>query len=111
MNIPENRKSILEKALELTTKDRRDVYGHPFDDFGKTSIMTFPIRDAIRDKKIDPRLGHALYMVQVKISRLLSQPDHIDSLVDAAGYLNTYDMVLAMMEQEGINPYTGESTR
>ena len=98
--------TILEKALELTTGDRQRAYGHPADDFGKVAQMTRPIIQAVYEGKIDPRLGHSLYMVQVKIARLLNTPDHYDSIVDGAGYFNTYGMVVERMvvEQETFCP-------
>jgi len=81
---------ILEEAKKLTTVNRQDVYGHPLHDFTKVSEMTKPILDS----DIDPALKHALYMIQVKVSRLLNTPDHLDSIVDIAGYANTYAMIL-----------------
>ena len=91
--------SILNKALELTTGDRQNVYGHPADDFRKVAQMTRPIITAIYEGMIDPRLGHSLYMIQVKVARLLNTPDHYDSIVDIAGYANTYGMVSEAIEK------------
>ena len=88
--------NILEEAQKLTTQDRQSVYGHPADDFKKVAVMTQPILDS----NIDPRLKHNLYMIQVKIARLLNTPDHIDSVIDIAGYANTYGMILDRDEQE-----------
>ena len=88
--------NILNEANKLTSDDRQEVYGHPADDFKKVVIMARPILDA----DIDPTLKHALYMIQVKIARLLNTPDHIDSVVDIAGYANTYGMILEKKEQE-----------
>lgn len=81
---------ILEEAQKLTKIDRQGVYGHPLDDFRRVSHMAEPILAS----NIDPALKHALYMIQVKISRLLNTPDHLDSVVDIAGYANTYAMAL-----------------
>lgn len=91
--------SILDKALNLTTGDRQKSYGHPADDFGKVAQMTKPIIAAIYEGRIDPRLGHSLYMVQVKIARLLNTPNHMDSIIDGAGYFNTYGMVNEVIEK------------
>ena len=49
--------------------------------------------------KIDPKLKHALYMIQVKVARLLNSPEHVDSIVDIAGYANTYNMILERMKE------------
>jgi len=87
---------ILQEADKLTNSDRQSVYGHPSDDFAKVSAMTAPIVAS----KVDPRLKHALYMMQVKIARLLNTPNHIDSVIDIAGYANTYAMILEKMEKE-----------
>lgn len=88
--------NILEEAHKLTNVDRQDIYGHPADDFAKVAAMTAPIMAA----DIDPRLKHALYMVQVKVARLLNTPKHIDSVIDLAGYANTYAMVLDAIQKE-----------
>jgi hypothetical protein len=87
---------ILEAAAKLTSEDRQKVYGHPADDFAKVAQMTEPILKS----NIDSRLKHALYMAQVKIARLLNTPDHMDSVIDLAGYANTYAMVLKRIKTE-----------
>ncbi len=81
--------TILEEAQKLTSEDRQEVYGHPADDFKKVAQMTKPILES----NIDPRLKHALYMIQVKVARLLNTPYHRDSIIDIAGYANTYSMI------------------
>lgn len=91
-------KTILDEAARITSQDRQEVYGHPIDDFGKVAKMTQPIIES----DIDPRLKHALYMIQVKIARLLNTPDHIDSIVDIAGYANTYSMVRHEMNERSL---------
>jgi len=88
--------SMLEEAAELTSKDRQKVYGHPINDFTKIAALTKPILDS----DIDPRLKHALYMIQVKVARLLNTPDHYDSILDIAGYANTYNMVVEKLREE-----------
>ncbi len=51
---------------------------------------------------IDPKFGgaehHALYMVLVKLQRLVVTPGHRDSIVDGAGYFRTYEKVREMKE-------------
>lgn len=81
--------NILEEANQYTRDDRQAIYGHPINDFGKVTRMAEPILES----DIDPRLKHALYMIQVKVARLLQTPGHRDSIVDIAGYANTYSMV------------------
>lgn len=88
--------NILDEANKLTSEDRQKVYGHPINDFTKVTTMAQPILDS----EIDPRLKHALYMIQVKVARLLNTPDHIDSVVDIAGYAKTYGMVLQELQKQ-----------
>ena len=88
--------SILDEAQKLTSKDRQDVYGHPIYAFKNIAHMSEPINNS----DIDPALKHALTMIQVKIARLLTTPDHIDSIVGIAGYANTYAMVLERLNNE-----------
>jgi hypothetical protein len=82
--------TILDEAASLVDGDREATYGHPADDFAR-------VTQAARALEIDPRTGplhHALYMVLLKISRLVNTPDHHDSIVDGAGYFRTYEKVL-----------------
>lgn len=92
--------NILQEADKLTSKDRQEVYGHPADDFAKVASMVQPILES----KIDPRLKHALYMIQVKVARLLNTPNHTDSVIDIAGYANTYAMILEKDKKDGNTP-------
>jgi hypothetical protein len=101
-----NNMDILSEARRLTNVDRQNVYGHPADDFKKIAIMTQPILKS----DIEPELKHALYMCQVKIARLLSTPYHIDSVIDLAGYANTYAMILERIKQK-VKPNETTGTR
>lgn len=82
--------NILEEAQKIVNGDRQQAYGHPSQDFANIAKMAEPILES----DLTPELKHALYMVQVKISRLLNTPEHRDSLVDIAGYVMTYEMIL-----------------
>jgi hypothetical protein len=87
------------KAQNLVNKTRQKVYGHPYDDFGKVVQLTKPILDS----DLDPRLKHSLYMLMVKIARLLNSPDHADSIIDAHGYINCYEMILECINKRTKN--------
>ena len=84
-------KTCLQIADSLVDGDRQAAYGHPADDFAK-------VTGAAKALGIDPANGgplhHALYMVLVKMSRLIETPNHRDSIVDGCGYFRTYEKVL-----------------
>lgn len=81
--------TILDEAEEAVIR-RGGKYGHPAEDFSR-------VTGAARALKLYPNDGpkeHALYMILVKIARLIETPDHHDSLVDIAGYARNYEMIL-----------------
>lgn len=93
--------SILDEAKALVDGDRQDVYGHPALDFTAVSkaagaLGVNPAGFGGADEKT-MALHHALYMVLVKIQRLVQSPSHRDSVVDGAGYFYTYQKVLDRM--------------
>jgi hypothetical protein len=67
--------------------DRQAQYGHPLDNFQTTADLW----SVVLGKTVTPE-HVALCMVQVKIARELHKPKR-DNLVDAIGYLLTYDAV------------------
>lgn len=79
--------SILREADELVNGDRREAYGHPFDDYSRTATLWSQV------------LGHEvsveqaiLCMICVKLSRECNQHRR-DNLVDLAGYAACLDAV------------------
>lgn len=80
--------NILEEAGSLVDGPREQEYGHPIDDFTAVSGAA----KAIGLVHGDP-LHHALYMVLVKVRRLIETPGHRDSMVDGPGYFRTYEKV------------------
>lgn len=85
-------KSIAQEANELVHGDRRKAYGHP----SKNFQVTADLWSVVLGVPVTPEQV-ALCMVQVKIARELHTPKR-DNLVDAIGYLLTYELV-----QEGDN--------
>lgn len=83
--------TVLQEADRIVSRSRGAVYGHPLDDFSKVSGMA----RALWGRGPETAEEHAIYMVLVKLARLQSTPGHHDSIVDVAGYMKTYDMVIA----------------
>jgi hypothetical protein len=82
--------TILEEAASLVDGDRQDTYGHPYDDF--TAVTKAAMALGVFPE--NGPLPHALYMILVKIQRLVQTPTHRDSIVDGAGYFYTYERCL-----------------
>lgn len=76
-------------ALKVVNDERGSAYGHPFDNFWDLAMMQAPIQ-----RCADPRLRQALYMIASKLSRLIENPEHLDSWIDVAGYARTAVMVI-----------------
>lgn len=88
--------TILEEAGHLVDGPREAHYGHPADDFGSVTRAAYELGIDPVGFSGDARnraLHHALYMVLVKIQRLVQTPGHYDSIVDIAGYARTYEKV------------------
>lgn len=81
--------SPLYEAYNLVHKDRGANYGPAFLDFSKQAKFAEVIFGV---DKVEPE-QIALFMLGVKISRLLQTPGHYDSLVDLGGYTETYQEV------------------
>jgi hypothetical protein len=83
--------SVLDEAKGLIHGDRQEAYGHPGDDFRR-------VTEAARALGVNPtengELHHCLYMVLVKVARLVETPFHRDSCVDGPGYFGTYDLIV-----------------
>jgi hypothetical protein len=81
--------TILQQAQDLISGDRNQDYNHPLDNFTRIAELW----SIILDHPVTAE-DHVLCMMAVKISRLLHTPEHMDSVVDLAGYAGTYEMVL-----------------
>ena len=80
---------IFDDAVAKVTTERGNVYGHPADDFAKVDA----IKEAVRSCP-DPLLRHCLEMIAVKMSRLATTPEHLDSWVDIFGYARCAVMII-----------------
>lgn len=78
-----------DEAIKRVTDDRGAIYGHPLDDFNKIEALKSPLR-ACKNKEI----RHALEMIAVKMARLVETPDHVDSMIDIAGYARCMAMII-----------------
>jgi hypothetical protein len=86
--------SILDEAAKLVDGDRGAHYGHPADDFARVAGAALALGVRPTDDTNLAGLHHALYMILVKVARLVETPSHHDSIVDIAGYARTYEMIL-----------------
>lgn len=86
--------SILEEAQELVHGARGKSYGSPFLDYQRT-VSAF---NALRGKDLTAEDG-AVFMVCVKLSREHNRSKR-DNRVDAAGYIECLDMMVAEREAQ-----------
>ena len=82
-----------DENLSKITDTRGAVYGHPLDDFG-TVVALAQALGLPNGQGIPPEVAHGLYMICVKLARFRQSPQHLDSLVDIAGYARTIAMVI-----------------
>jgi len=75
------------------TVERGAVYGHPKVDFARVTGMAKFLDDCP-----NPVARHALYMVLVKVARLIESPGHKDSWDDIQGYARCGKMVMDLEE-------------
>lgn len=78
--------TVCQEADRLVSSDRGNDYGHPYDDYKRTT-ETF---NALSGHNLSP-LDGIMFMVCVKLSRLRHKFKR-DSLVDAIGYLKCFEM-------------------
>lgn len=99
---PEN--SALTEAHGLVHGDRNASYGHPYDDYSR-SVGIFREWTGI---EMTPSQG-AMFMMAVKMSRLIESPDKRDNIVDLAGYAECYRMIRQMEGADGGHRVDGDS--
>lgn len=76
-----SRDEVLVVAGELISGDRHDDYGSAVENFSRIAQLWSPILGVPVSA-----VQVALCMSQVKVSRLVNSPGHVDSWVDAVGY-------------------------
>tara|TARA_R110002096_G_scaffold192860_3_gene374611 strand:+ start:95 stop:409 length:315 start_codon:yes stop_codon:yes gene_type:complete len=84
-----------DEGIRSITQRRGEDYGHPLENFELISRM----QDCVAWCD-DPAMRHALDMICVKMVRLVQTPDHIDSILDIAGYARTMAMILDDRENQ-----------
>lgn len=87
---PAARESALLEAQRLVHGDRQAAYGHPYDDYLRTSRMWEGLL-GLPEGFIGPRKA-ALMMALVKASREVNRPKR-DNRVDGAGYFECVDLI------------------
>lgn len=94
--------SVALEAERLTHGDRQGDYGHPLDDFGRTSGL---INAALQHKLKEPLTPEdvMLCLILVKVSRQVNKPKR-DNLVDIAGYANIIDMAIEERKRRAQTP-------
>ena len=81
MGVEVNRSEILDTAKEYVTKDRAATHGDAERNFGLIAAYW----SAHLNRNISPH-DVAVMMTLMKLARMKSNPAHVDSAVDAAGY-------------------------
>jgi hypothetical protein len=98
-NPPKTQLDLFDAQVESITKVRGGTYGHPADDFARVTRMASAL-----PAFSDPRFAHIAYMICVKLARLSQSPEHVDSLIDIAGYARTWAMILERDYKPKANP-------
>ena len=88
---------ITAEAQRITSQDRRDVYGHPLEDFTRIGQLWAPLLGV--EEITAEQVAHC--MIALKLGRLTHAPGHRDSLVDIAGYANCADYIRQAREVAG----------
>lgn len=93
MHDPTEGAEILLRAHELITRDRQNAYSHPLEDYSRT----VSIYNALKGEDVMTAEDGILFMVCVKLSRLMNELDnHLDipdNIIDLAGYVGCLQMV------------------
>lgn len=88
--------NILETASQIVDGDRGRDYGHPLDNHTTTADLFHTFLQRKYGAKCPGLTAEDVCIANIlqKVARLANSPDHIDSLVDIAGYARNYQMIL-----------------
>ena len=93
MHDPTAGAEILLRAHELITRDRQNAYSHPLEDYSRT----VSIYNALKGEDVMTAEDGVLFMVCVKLSRLMHELDNDldipDNTIDAIGYMGCLQMI------------------
>jgi len=92
------KETVTQEAHRIVHGDRSRTYDNPLKDFGRTkgivnAMFSHKLKEDLTEEDI------ALFMVAVKLSRLVNSPDHRDSCVDGAGYFECYWWLRELREE------------
>jgi hypothetical protein len=95
--------TVLQEADRLVATDRQGQYGHPYDDFSRTAALWTGAGFGFFDDRTESYRSVsaediAIAMMLLKISRIVNLPKR-DSIVDAAGYAKTLDLVIKKRQE------------
>lgn len=87
--------TILDEAKSLVYGDRNNDYGHPADDYARNAgFLNIILKDKLRDDAEITPYDCMLFMITLKVSRLINDHTKRDSIVDIAGYAECFNRVL-----------------
>jgi hypothetical protein len=78
-----------DRQSRIITDTRGEDYGHPREDFLRAQLIKTAVQSCP-----NPAVRHALEMIGLKMSRLVHNPNHLDSIIDIAGYARTIAMII-----------------
>lgn len=80
--------NALTQASKLIYGEKDQAYGDPCTNFQRLAALWTPIVGVpLTAQQV------ALCLLQLKVSRLIHQPGHEDSIIDAAGYIGCYERI------------------
>lgn len=103
---PQRRKetTILQTAERLIYRDRNKVYKHPTENFGNIAalhnayfraINARPDQDGFTCTQLN-QVDIAIINILQKIARMATAQDHIDSVIDIAGYAGCIERIISI---------------